>query len=181
MSMDRMLVIVFDNEKKAYEGQKALRDLANEGNISLYAHAVLVKNADGPTTVRRQDGSGQLATLAGTAFGSFIGLLGGPVGVLLGAAAGAFGGSIVDYKNARIGSDFIDDVNATLSANHVALVAEIEEDWTTPVDSHMEAIGGKVLRRSLSQVKDTVESEELEAMKADFAQLKAEYAKSQAD
>jgi len=179
--MDRMLVVVFDNEKKAYEGQKVLLDLAKEGSISLYAHVVLVKNSDGTTSVRREDGFAPLGTFAGTAFGSFVGLLGGPIGVLVGAAAGAFGGSLIDLKNARIGSDFIDDVNVTLSPNHVAVVAEIEEDWTTPVDSRMEAIGGKVLRRSLSEVTDTVNAEELEAMKADYAQLKAEYAKSQAE
>ncbi len=179
--MDRMLVVVFDSENKAYDGQKALLQLANEGNISLYAYAVLIKNADGTCTVRRQDDSGPLGTLTGTAFGSFVGLLGGPAGVLTGAAVGAWGGSLVDLQNTRIGSDFIDDVNRTLSPNHVALVAEIEEDWTTPVDSRMEAIGGTVLRRSLSDVKDTVDTEDIDAMKADFAQMKAEHAKAQAD
>src|SRR5262245_2168826 len=116
--MDRMLVVVFDSENKAYEGQKALLQLADEGNVSLYAYAVLIKNADGTTTVRRQDDSGPLATLTGTAFGSFVGLLGGPAGVLAGAAVGAWGGSLVDLQNTRIGSDFIDDVNRTLTPNH---------------------------------------------------------------
>ena len=34
-----------------------------------------------------------------------------------------------------------------------ALVAEIREDWTTPLDQSMEAVGGKVFRRALSEVK----------------------------
>lgn len=34
--MDRMLVVVFDNETKAYEGKKALLQLDNEGSISVY-------------------------------------------------------------------------------------------------------------------------------------------------
>ena len=63
----------------------------------------------------------------------------------------------------------------------VAVVAEIDEDWTTPVDTRMEPIGGIVFRRALSAVKDTVNSEETAAMKADIAQIKAEHAQAHAD
>ena len=78
--MDRMLVVVFDNEVKAYEGRKALLQLDNEGSISVYAYAVLAKRADGTASVKQGDDSGPIGTLFGTSFGSLIGLLGGPVG-----------------------------------------------------------------------------------------------------
>jgi multidrug resistance efflux pump len=68
-----------------------------------------------------------------------------------------------------------------LLPNRVAVVAEIEEDWVTPVDTRMEAIGGSVFRRALSDVKKTVDNEEVAGMKADFAQMKAELAKARAD
>ncbi len=61
------------------------------------------------------------------------------------------------------------------------MVAEIEEDWTTPVDTRMEAIGGIVFRRALSQVKHMIHDEHIAAIKADIVQMKAEYAKAQAD
>ena len=41
--MDRMLVVVFDNEETAYEGSKALQQLDGEGSIAVYAAAVLAK------------------------------------------------------------------------------------------------------------------------------------------
>jgi uncharacterized membrane protein len=179
--MDRMLVTVFDNESKAYEGQKALMELDREGSINVYAYAVLARNADGTTTVKQGDDPGPLGTLFGTSFGSLIGLLGGPAGMAIGAASGAVAGSVADLDNARIGSDFIDDVSKTLAPNRVAVIAEVEEDWTTPVDSRMEALGGTVFRRALADVRDTSNSEEVAAMKADLAQLKAEHAKAQAD
>src|SRR5208282_1667110 len=69
-------------------------------------------------------------------------------------------------NNARIGGDFVDDVNKELLLNKFAVIAEIQEDRTTPVDTPMEAIGGVVFRR---------------AMKADVAQMKAEHAKARAD
>jgi len=179
--MDRMVVVVFDNETKAYEGKKALLQLDGEGSISVYAYSVLAKHADGTATVKQGDDSGPIGTLFGTSFGSLIGLLGGPVGLAIGATAGLAVGGAADLNNARIGEDFIDDVTKTLLPNRVALVAEIEEDWTTPVDTRMEAIGGSVFRRALSDVKHTIHEENVAAMKADLAQMKAEHAKAHAD
>ena len=179
--MDRMLVVVFDNETKAYEGKKALMQLDAEGSISVYAYAVLAKHADGTATVKQGDDSGPLGTLLGTSFGSLIGLLGGPVGLAIGATAGLAVGGTTDLNNARIGRDFIDDVTKALTPNKVAVVAEIDEDWTTPVDTRMEAIGGTVFRRALSEVKHTIHDENVAAMKADLAQMKAEQAKAHAD
>jgi uncharacterized membrane protein len=179
--MDRMLVVVFDNETKAYEGRKALLQLDGEGSITVYAYAVLAKHADGTATVKQEDDSGPISSLVGTSFGSLIGLLGGPAGVAIGAAAGLAAGGAADLHNARIGDDFIEDVTKFLLPNKVALVAEIEEDWTTPVDTRMEAIGGSVFRRALSDVKQTIHEENVDAMKADLAQMKAEHAKAHAD
>ena len=179
--MDRMLVVVFDTEPKAYEGKKALNQLEGEGSIVVYAYAVVGRNADGTTAVKQSDDPGPLGTLVGTSVGALIGLLGGPVGVAVGAAVGLVTGGTVDLNNARIGEDFVDDVKQQLQPNKFAVVAEIQEDWTTPVDTRMEAIGGKVFRRALSEVKHTVNEEDVAAMKADLAQMKAEHAKAHAD
>jgi len=179
--MDRMLVVVFDNETKAYEGKEALLRLDGEGSISVYAYAVLAKHADGTATVKQGDDSGPIGSLVGTSFGSLIGLLGGPVGLAIGASAGLAVGGAADLNNARIGEDFIDDVTKVLLPNRVAVVAEIEEDWTTPVDTRMEAIGGSVFRRALSDVKHNIHEENVAAMKADLAQMKAEHSKAHAD
>ena len=179
--MDRMLVVVFDNETKAYQGRKALLQLDDEGSITVYAYAVLAKHADGTATVKQEDDSGPIGSLVGTSFGSVIGLLGGPAGIAIGAAAGLAAGGAADLHNARIGDDFIEDVTKFLLPNKVALVAEIEEDWTTPVDTRMETIGGLVFRRALSDVKHTIHEENVAAMKADLAQMKAEHAKAHAD
>jgi len=178
--MDRMLVVVFDNESKAYEGKNVLQQLDSEGSISVYGYAVLAKNADGTATVKQGDDVGPIGTLLGTSLGSLIGVLGGPAGMAVGAAAGMAGGSALDLTNIGVGSDFIDDVRKVLSPKKVALIAEIEEDWTTPVDTRMEAIGGTVFRRALSEVRQTVNEEDITAMKADLAQMKAEHAKAQA-
>lgn len=179
--MERMLVVVFDNESKAYEGKNALQQLEDEGSIGIYGYAVLAKNADGTATIKQGDDVGPIGTLVGTAFGSLIGVLGGPAGLAVGSVAGAAAGSAVDLSDVGIGYDFIDDVARVLSPNKVAVVAQIEEEWTTPVDTRMEAIGGTVFRRALSDVKDKIHEENVASIKADIAQFKAEHAKAQAD
>jgi len=179
--MDRMLVVVFDSETKAYEGKNALQQLASEGSIGLYAYAVLTKQADGTATIKQGGDAGPIGTLVGTSFGALIGLLGGPVGMLAGAAAGMGAGAGVDFLNLGVGEDFIDDVTKALKPNTVALVAEIEEDWIVPVDTRMEAIGGIVFRRALAEVQNQIREENVNAMKADLAQMKAEIAQAKAD
>jgi uncharacterized membrane protein len=179
--MDRMLVVVFGNESKAYEGKKALLQLDGEGSIGVYGYAVLAKNADGTASVKQGDDVGPIGSLVGTSLGSLIGVLAGPVGLAVGASAGLLTGEAFDVNNAGIGYDFIDDVSKVLLPDRVAVIAEIDEDWTTPVDTRMEALGGTVFRRALSEVKEKIHEENVAAMKADLAELKAEHAKAHAD
>jgi uncharacterized membrane protein len=88
VKMDRLPLVVFDRERKAYEGKKALLQLDAEGSISVYGYAVVAKNADGTATIKQGDDVEPLGTLVGTTLGSLIGVLVGPVGLAIGAMAG---------------------------------------------------------------------------------------------
>lgn len=178
--MDRMLVVVFDNESKAYEGSRALQQLEGEGSIAVYAARVVAKNPDGTTTVKQGTDSAPLGTLTGTAVGSLVGLLGGPVGAV-GAASGSLIGAMADFDNVRVGSDFLADVAERLTPGKVAVVAEVDEEWATPVDTRMEALGGVVLRRSPWEVENARDERDIASIKADMAQLKAEHAEAKAE
>ena len=50
--MERILVVVFENERQACEGKKALEKLDADGYLTIYRHAVVMKNADGTITER---------------------------------------------------------------------------------------------------------------------------------
>lgn len=176
--MERMLVVVFDNEKKAFEGRSALAQLEAEGNLTIYQGVVVLKHADGTVSVEQIDDSAPIGTLTGTAVGGLIGLLGGPVGVALGAASGLGIGAFYDADSIRVGEDFLDDVSKSLAPNKVALIAEVDEAWTTPVDVRMETLGGTVFRRALWAVQEQVRREEIAAMKADLAEFKSEVSKA---
>jgi uncharacterized membrane protein len=176
--MERMLVVVFENESKAYEGKKVLEKLDTDGSLTVYRQALVMKNADGTITVRESDDHGPYGLLVGTALGSLIGALGGLAGIGIGGTVGLVAGGAADLRSAWIAEDFVDDVAKALLPNWAAVVAEIEEDATAPVDTRMEAIGGTVFRRALSEVKHTIHDEHIAAIEADLAQMKAEHAQA---
>jgi len=179
--MNRVLVVVFDDEMKAREGENVLLRLKREGSIIVYGHAVFAKNADGTVNLIRKQDFGPLDTLLSTPLGSLIALLGGPSGLSISAATGFTFGKGYDPYNARLGEDFIDDVRKAFLPGKVAVLSEIREGWTAPVDVRMEQVGGVVFRRSLSNLRRTLEEDNLAAMQADVDQLQAEQSLSDSD
>lgn len=173
--MDKMLVVGFDSELKAYEGARALQELQKEGAIDLYAKAVIARDAGGKVTVKDQGDMGPVGTAVGLLTGSLIGLIGGPVGVAVGATAGTYGGLLYDSMSLGINVDFIDEVADYLQPGKAAVVAEVWEEWVLPVDHRMEALGGIVFRRSRNEVLDIVIDRDVRMLNADLDALEAEY------
>jgi len=176
--MERMLVVVFENETKAYEGSRALMELDSEGNISIHAQAVIRKNDDGTVTTKQIIDDFPIHAVEGTAIGALIGLLGGPVGVAFGAVGGTIAGSIWGINVAGVDAEFLNDVSAKLTAGKWAVVSNISEEWVTPLDTQMEELGGTVFRITRYSVENEQDAREVAALKADIAQLKTEQAKS---
>jgi uncharacterized membrane protein len=179
--MDKMLAVVFRDEKQAYQGVEALTALDREGSIALYALAVLKKGADGKVTQERVSEQFPVRTLAGTGLGSVIGILGGPVGVAAGLGAGALIGLIGDLRASDVDADFLTDVTTALVPGCYAVVADLDEEWVTPVDTRMEPLGGVVFRTVKTDVEDERRTREAAARRAELDQLKAEHAKARAD
>jgi len=172
--MNKMIVAVFDNEEKAFEGLSALKALHKDGDISLYATAVLSKNESGEVKVKDASSQGPVGTAVGMLSGAFIGIIGGPAGMAIGASAGALGGMFFDLDNRGIEAGFVDEVSKSLSEGKTAVVAEVDEGWTTPVDSRMEALDAVVYRRNRSEVVEEQLEREADATLAELDELKEE-------
>src|SRR6476659_7717722 len=97
--MNKMLVAVFNDENKAFEGLSAIKDLHKKGDITLYATAVVSKDEKGELHLNTSSDDGPVGTATGFFTGSLIGLLGGPIGLAIGAATGAFVGLIFDASS----------------------------------------------------------------------------------
>lgn len=173
--MDKMVVVVFDDERKAYEGVNALKDLHIQGSLTLFASAVITKDNKDMIILKQAADQGPVGTAVGMVTGSLIGLLGGPVGVVAGAATGAISGSVYDMAQAGVSIDFLDEVSRYLSPGKMAVVAEVEEEWVMPLDMRMEALGGVVFRRVRGEfIYDQIERE-IASENAEIAALKAEH------
>lgn len=178
--MNKILVVIFDSEKTAEVGTRALKDLHNEGEITLYAMGVIAKDANGKVSVKEARDSGLTGTGLGFAVGGLIGLLGGPVGLVVGAAAGTAAGALSDLWAAGVGLDFVEEAGELLQPSRVAIVAEVDEEWITPVDSAMETAGGVVLRRGRAEVSQAQFDADVAAIKSEISHLNAEIKASDA-
>lgn len=178
--MSKFIVTTFGTEKNAYEGSRVLKALHAEGEITLYGLAVIAKDASGKLSVK-EESDDLLGTAVGALTGALVGVLGGPAGVVVGMTAGMMLGSISDLLNIGVGADFVNKVSGELAPGKTAVIAEVDEDWVTPLNTRMEAIGGSVAREWRSDFEEVQIAKETVARKAELAQLKAELAQSRAE
>ena len=172
--MNKILISVFDTEQAAFQGVSALKDLHRDGDITMYASAVIAKDAEGHVEVREAADRGPIGTLVGIVTGGFVGLLGGPVGVAVGAYVGGTGGALYDLFNAGFGTDIVGEVSAALTPGKAAVVADVDEYWVTPVETRLGELGATTFRRLPGEVLDEQLTREAEASKAEVEQLQAE-------
>ncbi|MCL4707973.1 DUF1269 domain-containing protein [bacterium] len=179
--MNKMLVAVFDSEEVAVEGLSALKGLHKDGDITVYATAVLVKDASGKVSIKQAAEQGPIGTGLGMLAGSMVGLLAGPVGLAVGASMGTLTGLIFDLNKSGIDVQFVDDVSKALSSGKAAVLADVEESWTEPVDARVRKLGGMVFRRLRSEVVEDQLVRESAAFQAEVKQLKEEQAQAHAE
>ena len=172
--MEKMLVVLFDSESKAFEGLSALKKLDKNGDITLYANTVISSDADGKLKVGHTADNGGLGTATGLFVGSLLGILGGPVGLAIGAGTGTIAGLAFDIGHDYVNADFIDEVSSRLVKGKTALIVEIDETWTVPVDTKLGALDGIVFRRLRNEVEDEQLRRESEAIVAEYNEWKEE-------
>ncbi|MES2883739.1 MAG: DUF1269 domain-containing protein [Pseudomonadota bacterium] len=178
--MNRMLIVVFDTESAAEQAVRALRELHSAGSITLYAMGVIASDAEGRVSLKAESDQDPIGTGVGLAVGSVIGMLGGPVGVVAGAVIGSLAGAVRDYWVAGVGLDFVEEARSYLKPGKSALVAEVEEEWVTPVNARMEAVGGVVFRRARSEVAEAHLHADISAFRSELKSLDHELAHANA-
>ena len=179
--MNKMLVAVFNSEVAAFEGLSALKGLHKDGDVTVYATAVLVKDASGKVSMKETADEGPIGTALGILAGSMVGLLAGPVGLAVGASLGGLTGLISDLNRSGIDIQFVDDVSKAISPGKAAILADVEETWTEPVDARVGKLGGMVFRRLRSEVVEDQLARESAAFKTEVTQLEDELVQAHAE
>ena len=179
--MNKMLAAVYNSEVVAVEGLSALKGLHKDGDITVYSTAVLVKDASGKVSMKQTADEGPIGTALGMLAGSMVGLLAGPVGLAVGASLGGLTGLIADLNKSGIDVQLVDDVSKALRPGKAAVLADVEETWTAPVDARVGKLGGMVFRRLRSEVVEDQLARESAEFKAEVKQLKEELAQAHAE
>ncbi len=163
--MENVLVAVFDSESLARDASRALEALSDANTIGLNAGAIITKSAGGAITVSGAHGPAPEGALGATAIGTLIGMLGGPVGLAISAATGLALGATADVFDAKVERDFLAEVERSLEPGKSAVVAQIYEEETGPVNENMGALGGVVFRRALTDIADQEYQNDVAAVK----------------
>ena len=97
MAEDNVVSISFADSSKAYQAFTEIKNLSAAGALQLKSGAIVVRDAEGKLSF--PDGVDQVT---GTGFagdgliGMLVGILGGPLGMLLGWGSGALIGGVLD-------------------------------------------------------------------------------------
>jgi len=160
--MHNYIAVVFDDTNKAYEGLHALWQLDGQGEVTVHGTTVVHRNHWGEYQVDSKETHPALATAVGVGVGALLGALAGPAGAAVGAAGGAAigaaTGGVVGATTDLVRADTRDQARVetgfVLGAGQSAVIADVSEDSTLPIDTRMRDLGGIVYRRAWSTVQD---------------------------
>jgi uncharacterized membrane protein len=159
--MENVLAVNFGEDSKAYEALSTLKELDDQGQVGLAAAAVVVRGEDGTVVTRDSVGDANLeGTATGGIVGLVIGILGGPLGVLIGGATGLLIGSLFDMDDADETESALSDISRSVRPGHAALIAQADEQSPHVVDEAMTRLGGTVLRRTADDVQAEIAAAE---------------------
>ncbi len=180
--MNKFVIVVVPDEKKAYEYVHALEALDKDGSVTVYATAVVQREANGSLSVKHRSDVGPIGTALGSLIGALIGIFGGPVGVLAGTAAGGLVGTVGQYGvHEEVSEEFAEDVTRELRPGQCAVLAELEEEWASPIETQLGQLGGKVICESRQAVVEDLFHKRVDARKAELERFKRDRATAKAE
>lgn len=160
--MNNYIAVVFDSDEKAYAGLHALWNLDNAGEVTVHGAAVIHRDRFGHIDVATKQTDVGMRTIVGAGIGALIGALAGPVGSAvagtaagIGAGTGALAGFAGDAIKAGTHDEAAYESSFVLNPGQSAVIAEVAEEWGTPIDAAMKGLGGRIYRRSQGAVRDT--------------------------
>jgi len=169
--MRNFIAVVFDSRSRAYDGLHALWELDGlDSDVHVHGTAVVHRDSLGMIQVDTKETHPALGTAVGVGIGALIGALAGPVGVAagaagaativpataaaLGAAAGGAAGVTGDVIRADTHDQALAESRLVIGNGQSAVIADVGEESTFPIDDRMRSLGGTVYRRSRGDLQD---------------------------
>lgn len=162
--MENVVVVGFAEASKAYQALTVLKQCDAEGRIALRSAAIVERTSAGELRIPEgTDNVGLVGTASGSLMGMLIGVLGGPVGVLVGWGSGALMGSLFDIARAEKSDEALAVLGRAVPPDSTAVIAGVEEPAVEVIDGEMAKLGGEVTRQPLDEVMSELEAAEYAA------------------
>ena len=161
VSIENVVVVSFGddpaNDKNAYQAITDLKELDSQDQIKIAGAAVVTRDADGHVDVKSEVGDTPYeGTATGGMIGLLIGIIGGPIGMLLGGSYGLLAGSLFDMDDVSTTESVLGDISKQVEPNRTALLAQVTEQSYEVIDTAMAKLGGQVMRRPVADVEAEV-------------------------
>jgi len=161
MAQENVVVVRFTEPSKAYQALSVLKDCDAGGRIGLESAAIVERTAGGELHIPESaDNVGLVGTASGSLIGMLIGVLGGPVGVLLGWGGVAMMGGEFDVDRAVTSDEALTVLGKAIPTGSTAVIASVEEPAVEVIDAEMYTRGGEVTRRPVDEVMVELEAAE---------------------
>src|SRR6476619_750515 len=144
MAKENVVVVRFTEPSQAYQALSVLKECDAKGRIGLESAAVVERTANGELRVPESaDNVGLVGTASGSLLGMLIGVLGGPVGVLLGWGTGALMGGPLDIDRGVTSDEALTTLGTAIPPGSTAVTASVEEPAVEVIDGEMYTLGGE--------------------------------------
>ncbi len=159
MADKNVIVVSFPVEANAYQALSELKLAAGQGKVGLDNAVVIERAADGSFSVKDMENQtiGNKTGIGGL-IGAFVGILGGPLGVLFGWGAGSLIGSASEVGDAVESQAMLSKLSTQIPAGSAGLIAEVTEVANEVVDGVMGKLDGTVTRQSAADVEAEIEA-----------------------
>jgi uncharacterized membrane protein len=151
--MENVLAVNFNDDTKAYAALTSLKQLDEQGQLKLEGAAVVLRGEDGHIETKEEIGdNGFAGTATGGIVGLIIGVLGGPLGILIGGYTGLLVGSLFDMDESDHTESALSDIARSVRPGRPALIAAATEQSPEVLDAAMKTLDGTIVRRNLDEV-----------------------------
>jgi uncharacterized membrane protein len=157
MAQENIVVVRFDEAAEARVAWDVLKQCDADERINLKSAAMVQRTSAGDLhTVDDYDNLGPVGMGSGGLIGMLIGILGGPVGVLLGWGAGATLGGAFDIDRSITSDEALTVLSTAIPSGSTAILADVEEYAVEVIDGEMKTLDGVVTRQPIDAVMSEV-------------------------
>ncbi len=158
--MSTIIVATFDDESKTYQAFSEVKRASVERKLKINGLTVMHRNLEGNFVVKDAAIKNYGGSMTGGIIGSLIGIMGGPLGILLGWGAGALIGGMRDAKEIMDDQNLFKLLSQDMQVGNTALIGEIENEQDNSVQQIVRNLGGELLKRPTEEVEADIEAME---------------------